>query len=123
MKIKFTVWSADEIIQSYLDFIKKKNSKEVFIKYSSRNRQGFAETMSGKLEITDAQLKSLPKKIQYEDAVHSLRLFQKNWKVSFSLSLFKDFENDYRDKAILSFNKSSQKEVYRHFKDFEPETV
>ena len=121
MKIMFTVWSADELIQSYVDFIKKKNSKELFIKYGSSNRQGFEETMKGQLETTDVRLKSLPKKVQYQDAVHSLKLFQKKWKVSFSLSLFKDFENDYRNKAILSFDKSLQKEVYRHFKEFSPE--
>lgn len=122
MKIKFNVWRADELIQAYLDYIRKRNSKEVFIKYLS-DKYGFKETMEGKLEINDTRLKELPKKIQYTETMHKLEMFQKNWKIEFHLSLIKNSESDYMDKVDLSFDNSLKKEVYAHFKEFEPEEI
>lgn len=122
MKIKFSVWRADEIIQAYLDYVKKMKSKEVSIKYLSE-KYGFKETMEGKLEISDPRLKELPKKIQYTESRHKLELFQKNWKIEFHLSLMKDSESEYMDKVELSFDKSLKKEVYAHFKEFEPNEI
>ncbi|MBI2574988.1 hypothetical protein HYV82_03830 [Candidatus Woesearchaeota archaeon] len=122
MRIAFNVWSADEIIQAYIDFIKKRNSKEVFIKYLS-DKYGFKEIMEGRLEINDKRLKDLPKKVQYTETMHDLELSQKDWKIEFSLTLHKDSENEYRDKAELSFDKSLNKGVYNHFKEFEPKEL
>ena len=122
MRITFNIWSADEIIQAYIDFIKKRNSKEVFIKYIS-DKHGFKETMEGRLEINDRRLKDLPKKVQYIETMHNLELFQKDWRIKFHFSLFKDSENEYRDKVELSFDDSLHKEVYNHFKEFEPKDI
>ena len=121
MKITFNVWSADEIIQAYIDFVRKRNSKEIFIKYFS-NKYGFKETMEGRLEVSDRRLKDLPKKVQHTETMHNLELFQKNWKIDFHLSLFKDSENEY-DTVELSFDDSLKKEVYNHFKKFEPKKI
>ncbi len=122
MRITFNVWSADEIIQAYIDFVKKRNSKEVFIKYLS-DKYGFKEIMEGRLEINDKRLKDLQKKVQYTETMHDLELSQKDWKIEFGLSLHKDSENEYRDKVELSFDKSLNKGVYNHFKEFEPKEL
>ncbi len=122
MKVSFNQWSADEIIQAYIDFIKKRNNKEVFIKYLS-NKYGFKETMEGRLEIDDKRLKDLPTKVQYSETAHHLKLFQKNWKIKFQLLVVKDCENEYLDTAELSFDNSLHKEVYLHFKEFGPKKI
>jgi hypothetical protein len=119
MKITFDLWSADEIIQSYIDFVKNKNSKEIYINYSSE-KYGFKETMQGKLDIDDQRLKNLPKKIQYSETAHQLELFQKNWRIEFKLRLIIDSENDNRESVELIYDDSLKKEVYNHFKEFAP---
>ena len=120
MIITFNIWSADEIIQAYIDFIKKRNSKEIFVRYLS-NKYGFREIMEGRLELTDKRLKDLPKKMQIQ-TVHNLELSQKDWKIDFRLCLFEDAENEISF-AELSFDDSLKKEVYNHFKVFEPKKV
>ena len=119
MKITFDLWSADEIIQSYIDFVKSKNSKEIYINYFSE-KYGFKETMQGKLDINDQRLKDLPKKIQYLETSHQLELFQKNLKIEFKLRLVKDSDSEFRDYVELIYDDSLKKEVYNHFKEFEP---
>lgn len=111
MKCTFRVWAADEVIQAYLDFIRKRNSKEVHVNYAS-NDNGFKETMRGKLEIGDRVLKQLPKRFQYSDATQALRLERKD------ISLF--MTNDHVE---LIFEDSLKKPVFNHFKEFEPKTI
>ena len=122
MKVTFNAYSADDIIQEYINFIKKRNSKEVFIKYFS-DKYGLRVTIVGKLTIDDRRLKELPKYIQYNKTNHNLKLFQKDWKIKFQLLLLKDSENSYIDKVELSFDKSLKKDVYKHFKEFELEEI
>ena len=122
MKIKFNFWSCDEIIKAYIDFIKIKKSNEIFIKYKNKSN-GFKETMEGRLNVDDKNLKDLPKKVQYTYAFHFLELFQKDWKITFHLFLQKDDENENRDYVELLFDNSLKKEVYNHFKNFEPEEI
>ncbi len=118
MDITFDLWSADEIIQAYLDFIKKKNSKETFVDYSSE-KYGLKVMVKGKLDIDDLELKKLLERIQYFDTRHKLTLDQKNWKIKFKFKLYKDSVED-RDEIKLSFDDSLHKEVYSHFKKFKP---
>jgi len=122
MKVTFDIWRADEIIQAYIDFIIKKNSEKIFVKYLGE-KYGFKETMEGRLDTNDPRIKELPKKIQYVYTRHSLELFQKDWKAEFHLLLFTDNECEYMDKIELTFDSSLRKEVYSYFKEFEPKEI
>jgi len=120
MQVIFQSWSADDLINAYVQFVKRKKSKEVFIDYVS-NKYGFKETMKGMLELSDPRLKELAKKVQFTDTRHYLELFQKNWKITFHLSVVWDPGNDYGNTAKLSFDDLLKKEVMKHFKQFDPE--
>ena len=122
MKIKFNLWAADELIKKYIEFIKKRNSKEIFVNYLSE-KYGLKETMEGRIEANDPRLKELANKIQYLETTHYLELFQKDWKIKFKLSLFKDFELEDQDNARLEFDDSLKKEVWVYFNEFEPEEM
>ena len=122
MKVKFNCFSGDELVNAYLDFIKKRNSKEVCVRYFS-NKYGFKETMEGRLDINDIRLNNLHKKIQHEETNHQLELSQKDWKIKFCLNLDWGANSDYLGTAILSFDDSLKKEVYKHFKEFEPKEI
>ena len=121
MKIKFNCFSGEEIFKAYLNFIKKRNSQEVFIKYKS-DKYGFREIMEGKLNINDIRLTELSKNIQNINTRHDLELYQKNWKITFRLDLHWEMDND-NGIATLTFDNSLKKEVYNHFKLFEPKEI
>jgi len=120
MKVKFQSWAADELILAYLNFIRKSNSKTVYIKYVCREDK-FRETVEGQLDIDDSVLKKLPKKIQFGNGRHCLELFQKHWKIKFHLQLVWDSYNECVGAASLSYDDSLKGRVYKHFKEFEPE--
>ena len=118
MKLSLTIFSADEVINAYLQFIRNRNSKEVYVRYHSM-LDGFQETMDGKLEIDDRVLKELPRKVQYNDADLSLRLERKD----ISLFISRNDGHGGSDKASLTFEDDLEKPVFKHFKEFEPNIV
>ena len=119
MKIRFDCFDGDEIVNAYLDFVKKRNSKEVYLKYFS-DKYGFREMMEGRLQINDVRLKELSKKIRFVETSHELELYQKDWKIKFCLNLYWEPNADSLGTATLSFDESLKKEVYNHFKEFKP---
>ena len=119
MKVKFDCFVGDEIVNAYLDFVKKRNSKEVYLKYFS-DKFGFREMMEGRLQINDLRLKELSKRIRFIDTKHELELSQKDWKIEFRLNLYWEPNSEDLGNAVLSFDNSLKKEVYNHFKEFEP---
>jgi hypothetical protein len=118
MKYTLNIWSADEVIQAYLDFIKNRNSKEVHLHFSSK-LYGFKETMDGKLEIDDIILKQLPKKVQYNDADLYMSLERKD----ISLSISRNDGHGGSDNAEITFEDDLKKQIFNHFKEFEPKTI
>lgn len=119
MKVKFDSWSAEELFNAYLDFLRNRNSKEVHIKYLAE-KYGFKKIMEGKIELNDSRLKSLPKEIQYTDSNHELELHP-NWKIEFHLKLYVEYEEDHGNLAELSFDDSLKNEVHKQFKEFMPQ--
>lgn len=119
MKIRFDCFAGDEIVNAYLDFVKKKNSKEVYLKYFS-DKFGFREVMEGRLQTSDVRLKELAKKIRFAETNHELELSQKDWKIKFCLNLSWDPHAEDLGASTLSFDNSLKKEVYNHFKEFNP---
>ncbi len=117
MKVKFDCFAGDELVNAYLDFIRKSKSKEVYVKYFS-DKFGFKEMMEGKLQINDLRLRDLPKHIKLVDTKHNLELTQKDWKIKFGLKLY--WESSGEGSATLSFNDSLKNEVYNQFKKFQP---
>ena len=122
MEVNLNCFAGDEVVNAYLYFIKKRNSKEVYIKYSS-NKFGFKETMEGRLQINDMRLEYLSKILRFIDTKHDLWLSQKDWKIKFSLNLSWNMDSDDLEIATLSFDNSLRKEVYKHFKQFEPKEI
>lgn len=119
MKIRFDCFAGDEIVNAYLDFVKKRNSKEVYLKYFS-NKFGFREFIEGRLQTSDVRLNELAKKIRFAETNHELELSQKDWKIKFCLNLNWDPNSEDLGAATLSFDDSLKKEVYNHFKEFNP---
>ena len=122
MEIKFLAWSADEVINAYLAFVIKKHAKEVYVKYIGK-KDGFKETMEGRIEPTNLKLKELAKKIQFTGSYHHLELSQKSWKIQLRLSLVWAPDRELAEHVVLSFDDSLQKEVLSHFRRLEPKIL
>ena len=121
MELTFNAFCADEIVQAYIDFIKKRNGKGVTITYVSKTE--VKETMHGRLALTDKRLKDLPKKIQYTDGRHYLELSQKSETITCTLRLLWEPHDLLYQKVELICDDSLRKSVYNHFKSFEPEKI